>query len=419
MICYEKVKNFILIELIIFFVQIMNNLLLGKLSTKELLGDTDFFVEFFSGLIHSGSGELIDLEILDDSHLATRDVDGERVDNILLDTIIATRSDGHGDPLSLGSSEVPVTDVVSDGVGSRESRRKLTSSDNGSTSLLDNLHKFGLEPSVLSGLLQVLLLSALDDVTVVGTGVLGGAVVTPDGDVLDVLGGDIELLGELGLGAVMIEAGKSREVLLGDRGGVQHGNTGIGVGRVSHNQNLHGLLGVLIQGLALVLEDGAVLGQKILPLHTLLPGESTDEDSVVDILEGLLQVGGADDSVNERVRAIFQFENNTLQSFLAKRDIQEVEDHVLLRAEHMSLGDQREESIANLTSGSGNQNSNGRGHCVFFCCCVVVGLRGKTKKKTSHKEKKRIVTRRDHAEKIKYIFMTRYRDIKEDRVEKA
>ena len=340
-----------------------NLLLLNKnLSVEEFLGNTDLFVELFGSLVHGGPGEFINLQILDNGHLAISNGNGERVDNIFLDAIVTTGSNGHRDPLSLGSSKVPVTDVVGDGVGGRESRRELTGSDDGSSSLLDNLHELGLVPLVLSGLLQVLLLTTLDDVTVVGTRVLGGGVVTPDGNVLDVLGGDLELLGDLGLGTVVVETGKGREVLLGDGRSVQHGDTSVGVGGVANDQHLDGLLGELVQSLTLVLEDRAVLGQEVLPLHTLLTGEGTDKNGVVDVLEGGFQVGGTNNTINERVRAILELENNTLQSFLAERNIQKVKDDLLLGSKHVALGDQREESIANLTSSSSNQNTNGGSH---------------------------------------------------------
>jgi hypothetical protein len=51
------------------------------------------------------------------------------------------------------------------------------------------------------------------------------------------------------------------------------------------------LVGVVVEGLALHLEDAAVGLEQVLPLHALLPGHGADEDGVVDVGEGLLQIG--------------------------------------------------------------------------------------------------------------------------------
>jgi len=46
--------------------------------------------------------------------------------------------------------------------------------------------------------------------------VLGGGVVSPDDDVVDIIDGAASLISELTLGSALVKSGKSGEVLLGD-----------------------------------------------------------------------------------------------------------------------------------------------------------------------------------------------------------
>ncbi len=56
---------------------------------------------------------------------------------------------------------------------------------------------------------------------------------------------------------------------------------------------LDGLLGVLLQGASLALEDGHIGFQQVLPLHAFLPGHGAHLDGCIQVLEGhLLLVGG-------------------------------------------------------------------------------------------------------------------------------
>lgn len=58
--------------------------------------------------------------------------------------------------------------------------------------------------------------------------------------------------------------------------------------------HLNGLLGVLVQGGSLRLEDGHVGLQQVLPLHPLLPGHGAHQDGGVDVLEADLHLVSGD-----------------------------------------------------------------------------------------------------------------------------
>ena len=58
---------------------------------------------------------------------------------------------------------------------------------------------------------------------------------------------------------------------------------------------LGSLLGILLQGSSLALEDGHVGLQQVLPLHALLPGHGTHQDGSVQVLEAHLHFVSGDD----------------------------------------------------------------------------------------------------------------------------
>lgn len=88
-----------------------------------------------------------------------------------------------------------------------------------------------------------------------GVWVLRGRVVSPDDDVVDVLHLAAGLASDLADGSGLVESGQGGELLLWDGWGVVGGNQSVGVSWVSNNANLDGLLGDLVDGLALSLED--------------------------------------------------------------------------------------------------------------------------------------------------------------------
>lgn len=113
----------------------------------------------------------------------------------------------------------------------------------------------------------------------------------------------------------MVQAGQAGEVLFGDGWSRLGGDQTVGVGRVSDHQNLDtttgryqgnatqvssavkasrghldGLLGELVQGGALRLEDGHVGLQQVLALHPLLAGHRAHQDGRIDVLEAHLHL---------------------------------------------------------------------------------------------------------------------------------
>ena len=126
--------------------------------------------------------------------------------------------------------------------------------------------------------------------------VLSQGVVSPNNHILDVLNGCLQFFTQLRESAVLIEAGQGGEILLGDGRSVVRGYECIGVGGVADNEDLHILLGELVEGLTLSLEDLGVLVQEIFALHAGATGFGTDEYSDIGLSEGFLNLGCGNDA---------------------------------------------------------------------------------------------------------------------------
>ena len=160
--------------------------------------------------------------------------------------------------------------------------------------------------------------------------------VAPDGHLLDISDLGVGLESELGKGTVVIETGHG-----GERGGREIGSIvladeSVGVGRVADNNGLGITSAVVIDGLANIDEDSAVVLEQITALHTRATGLGTNEEVVVDILEGGRKIAGDDDFVKERESTIVELSLNTAEDLLLEGQIEEVEDDALIGSEELA-----------------------------------------------------------------------------------
>ena len=243
--------------------------------------------------VHELAREVRDLETLNDGVRTVGGSDREGVDDASRDSVGSIGRNGHGDELILGGSKGPITHMVNGSNGSRSSRRETTGLDDGGSALLDVRDEVTLNPSIVTNLLSSLLTI---NSSVRSIRVLGGRVVTPDDDVLDGGSGNTRFGGEESLGSVVVETSHGSEVLLGDVGSTSLSDKSIGVSGVTDNQNLNGLLAVIIQSSTLLAEDSGILGQQLLTLHTSKTRERTNQKGIVQASEGLLDVSGSDDA---------------------------------------------------------------------------------------------------------------------------
>lgn len=190
-------------------------------------------------------------------------------------------------------------------------------------------------------------------------GVLCGRVVAPNKDILDILNGAALSLGDDALGSILVEAGQSSEVLLGDAGGEMGCDQSVGVCRVTDNQNFDSLLCYLVKSLALSLENLSVGAQEVTALHAGAAGLSADKHSDIAVFEANKGVSGGDDGVDEVVRSVVELHDEAFQNLLSSWELDELKNHLLVGSEHSALRNEVAEEGANRSGGSGHCDTDG------------------------------------------------------------
>jgi hypothetical protein len=157
---------------------------------------------------------------------------------------------------------------------------------------------------------------------VVDIGVLGGAVVAPDDNVLNLRGNFAGLGSDLVNRPVLVKTGHSRKVLARNVGCILRKDQAVCVGWVRNNQNLGGRLANFIEHGALFSEDVPVPLKELSSLHSLLTWEPTDEDNDVCVSESNACVRGSDELNNQWEGSVVDFHDNALKDWKARFDVE-------------------------------------------------------------------------------------------------
>lgn len=197
------------------------------------------------------------------------------------------------------------------------------------------------------------------DLRVEDVRVLGGRVVAPDGQALDV--GDVGagLLRELRDRAVVVQAGHRGEALGRYVRGGGLRDERVGVGRVAHDQDLDVVRGVVVDRLALRLEDAAVGGEQVAALHALGTRAGADEQRDVRTLEALVRVVEDVNALEQREGAVVELHGGALGGLHALGDLQKSELDRHVRAEQVAGRDAEEQRVADLACGAGDGDIHG------------------------------------------------------------
>ena len=113
-------------------------------------------------------------------------------------------------------------------------------------------------------------------------------------------------------------------------------NQSIGVGRVADDDGLLITGGVVVDGLANFDEDLAVILEQVSTLHAWATGLGTNQEVVVDVLEGSLEVACAHNFVKKRESTVVELSLDTLEHLLLVWQIQQVKNDPLILAEELA-----------------------------------------------------------------------------------
>ncbi len=255
--------------------------------------------------------------------------------------------------------------MVDGGVGGRGRRGRAAGLDDGRAALGDGGDEFLGQP----GLLDLLGGDLAVDLGVEEVWVLGGGVVAPDGQLLDVGDRHGQLLRQLAQRPVVVQAGHRGEPLGGHVRGVGLGDECVGVGRVADHQHAHVVCRSGVDGLALRLEDAAVGLQQVAALHALGARASTDQQRDVGAVERGAGIVGDVDAPQQRECAVVELHRGALGRLDRLRDLQQAELDRGVGPDELSGGDPEQQRVADLTGRTGDGHGDGSlGHEVSFSC---------------------------------------------------
>jgi hypothetical protein len=161
-------------------------------------------------------------------------------------------------------------------------------------------------------------------------------VVSPHGHLLDIGYLGAGLKGKLSESSVVIKSGHGSEAAGRQVRGVVLANQSVGVGGVADDDSLNVTGSVVVNSFTNRHEDLAVVLEEVSSLHTRSTGLGSNEEVVVDILEGGVQIRSDHDLVEEGEGAIMELSLNTLEDLLLEGKVKQVKDDALVLAEEFT-----------------------------------------------------------------------------------
>lgn len=141
--------------------------------------------------------------------------------------------------------------------------------------------------------------------------------------------------------AVVVELHEGGEVLAWYAGAVLGEGEAVGVAGVGDDEDLGGVLGVLVEDLALLLEDLVVEHEEVGALHAGLAGLSSEEDADVDVLEGHGGVVGDFDGLEQREGAVLELHLDAEQGLHLVGQLEQLEAQGRPLAEDLPAAEER------------------------------------------------------------------------------
>ena len=192
--------------------------------------------------------------------------------------------------------------MVFDSIGCWECTWEFSGFDDCSASLLDGGDEVAFEPLLIS--FKDFRDRLIIDSSMGNIRELCRRMVSPNDDVLDWLNSSLCSSCDLKHGSVVVETCKCAEVFFGNFGSELRESQTIGVGRVSDHKAAAGWLGDLVKSGPLFFEDFRIDLKELLPLHSLLAGETSNKNTKINVLENLFWIRAHDDSFQQRISAV-------------------------------------------------------------------------------------------------------------------
>ncbi len=188
--------------------------------------------------------------------------------------------------------------------------------------------------------------------------------IAPDDELVD-RGDRLARLGrELRQRAVVIEAQHRGKVLLRQPRSGLHRDIPIRIGGIADDQHFDAAARHRVHRLALLDENPCVLQQQVLALHARSARPRAYQQRELGFLERGSRVAGAGHAGEQRKRAILELHHHALERRLRLVDgqLEQLQDHRLVLAEHVAVGDAEQQAVADLAGGAGHRDADGLFH---------------------------------------------------------
>ena len=205
-------------------------------------------------------------------------------------------------------------------------------------------------------------------------GVLGGGVIAPHGDPADLVDARAGASGQLGDGAIVVEAGQGGEPVGRDLGSVGGGDRGVGVGGVADDDHPDVIGGNVVDDRALGGEDVGVGGQQVGALHALGARTGPDEQTETRPVERLARIVEDVDGLQEGERAVVEFHRGAHCAGDRLRQLEKAQGDGLILAEHRPGGDPEDAGVPDAAGraghGHGDRSAVHEGFSVSRTCAA-------------------------------------------------
>ncbi len=182
------------------------------------------------------------------------------------------------------------------------------------------------------------------------------------------------LPGQQRAAAVLVQTHHGGEAVLAQAPGLAGGDHAVGVAGIADHRDPRIVGRDLVDRTALRDEDLAVVLEQISPFHPGAARLGADQQAPVCIFECGVRIAGQDHVLQQRESAVLQLHRHAAQCLLRSfdRDLQELEDHRLVLAQHLARRDPEQQGVADVAGRAGDRHTNGTfgGHdvCSWGCC---------------------------------------------------
>ena len=175
----------------------------------------------------------------------------------------------------------------------------------------------------------------------------------------------------------MVKAQHCREALGRERGRRLHGDPGVGVAGVAHDEHLDVAACDGVKRLALDGEDFAVGAQQLRALHALGAGTGAHEERSLRVLEGHHRIARGDHVREKREGAVGKLHHHALEAIhaLGRVALEHLKDDGLIGAEQIACGDAKEQGVSDMAGRAGHGHANGTFHLYYLLgrCTALSG----------------------------------------------